>query len=186
MGKLIYSTITSLDGYTEDSTGSIDWSEPDEAVHKYINDLVRATGTHLYGRRMYETMAVWETDTSFTADSPVLQDFASIWQAADKIVYSTTLESAFTTRTRIERDFTPEAVRQIKATTEHDILMGGPTIAAVAFRAGLIDECHLFITPIVIGGGKHALPQNIRLELELLDEHRFSNGMVHLRYRIRA
>jgi dihydrofolate reductase len=186
MGKLIYSAIMSLDGYIEDSAGKFDWAMPDKEVHQYINDLERAAGTYLYGRRMYETMAVWEIDPSLAAESPLVRDFASIWQAANKIVYSKTLEAVSTTRTRIERDFDPEMVRQLKATTEHDILIGGPDLATHAFRAGLVDECHLFLVPIIVGGGKQSLPNNVRLRLELVAERRFGNSMVHLRYRTRS
>lgn len=186
MGMLIYSAIMSLDSYIEDSAGRFDWAMPDEEVHKYINDLERPAGTYLYGRRMYEMMAVWETAPGFAAESPITQDFANIWQAADKIVYSRTLETVSTARTRIERDFVPDMIRQLKATADHDILIGGPDLAAHAFRAGLIDECHLFLAPIVVGGGKHALPKNIRVELDLIEERRFGGGMVHLRYRART
>ena len=185
MAKLIYSAITSLDGYIEDSTGKFDWAVPDEEVHRFANDLERAAGTYLYGRRMYETMAVWETDPSFAAESPITRDFAAIWQAADKIVYSRKLEAVSTARTRIERDFDPKAVRQLKATTGQDLLIGGPDLATHAFMARLIDECHLFLVPILVGGGKQALPNNVSLELELLEERRFGNGMVYLRYRIK-
>lgn len=185
MAHLIYSAITSLDGYIEDSNGKFDWAAPDEEAHKYFNDLERTAGTHLYGRRMYETMMVWETDPALAAASPIYRDFAEIWQAADKIVYSRTLEAVSTRRTRIERDFNPEAIRQLKATADHDILIGGPDLAAHAFRAGLIDECHLFLVPIMLGGGKKSLPDNVCLELNLLEERRFGNGMVHLRYQVR-
>jgi dihydrofolate reductase len=185
MAELIYSAITSLDGYIEDSEGKFDWAMPDEEVHGFINNLERAIGAHLYGRRMYETMAVWETDPSFAAESPFTQDFAEIWQAADKIVYSRTLAAVSTSKTRIERDFDPQAVRQLKARSRQDILIGGPSLASHAFRAGLVDQYHLFLAPIVVGGGKLSLPNNIRLELELLEERRFGNGMVYLRYRTR-
>jgi len=185
MSKLIYSAIMSLDGYIEDKSGKFDWAMPDEEVHRFINDLERAAGTYLYGRRMYETMAVWETDPSFAAESPITRDFAAIWQAADKIVYSRKLEAVSTARTRIERDFDPKAVRQLKATTGQDLLIGGPDLATHAFMARLIDECHLFLVPILVGGGKQALPNNVSLELELLEERRFGNGMVYLRYRIK-
>jgi dihydrofolate reductase len=185
MAKLIYSAISSLDGYIEDTDGSFDWAMPDEEVHKFANDLERGTGTHLYGRRMYETMMAWETDPNLAADeSPLMRDFAEIWQAADKIVYSRTLEAVSTRKTQIARNFDPEAIRQLKETSSQDILIGGPELAAHAFRAGLIDECHLFLTPIIVGGGKPALPDNVRLELELLEERRFGNGMVYLHYRI--
>ena len=185
MAHLIYSAISSLDGYIEDTDGNFDWAMPDEEVHKFINDLERAAGTYLYGRRMYETMTVWETDPDLAADSPLTQDFAEIWQAANKIVYSKTLETASTRKTQIERNFDPEAIQKLKETSQHDIVIGGPELAAQAFRAGLIDECHLFITPIIVGGGKQSLPEGVRLELELLQERRFGNGMVFLRYRAR-
>src|SRR5262249_35165348 len=150
-----------------------DWAAPGEAVHRFINDLERAAGTYLYGRRMYETMAVWETDPGLAAESPWSADFAAIWQAADKIVYSRTLETVFTVRTWLERDFDPEAIRQLKATAKQDILIGGHDLAAHAFRARLVDECHLFLVPIVVGGGKRSLPDNVRLVLELVAERRF-------------
>ncbi len=182
MAKLIYSAITSLDGYVEDEDGNFDWSAPDEEVHSFVNDLERPVGTYLYGRRMYEVMVFWETQDTFADPSPVMQDFAELWQAADKIVYSKTLDTASSARTLIERDFEPEAVRQMKAAAGRDISVGGPDLAAQAFRAGLVDEFHLFLTPIVVGGGKRALPDNVRLELELVDERRFGNGVVHLHY----
>jgi dihydrofolate reductase len=185
MAQLIYSAISSLDGYTEDNRGSFDWAAPDEEVHRFINNIERTAGTYLYGRRMYETMMVWETDPNLAADSPTTRDFAEIWQAANKIVYSKALETVSTRKTQIERNFNPEAIRQLKEVVEHDILIGGPELAAQAFRSGLIDECQLFLTPIMVGGGKSALPDNIRLELELLEERRFGNGTVFLRYRTR-
>jgi dihydrofolate reductase len=183
MARLIYSAISSLDGYIEDTDGNFDWAAPDEEAHQFINDLERSAGTYLYGRRMYEMMAVWETDTELAADSPITSDFAAIWQAGDKIVYSRTLQAASTRKTRLERDFDPEVIRQLKETVEQDILIGGPELAAHAFRAGLVDECHLFLTPIIVGGGKPALPEDVRLELELVEERRFGNGAVFLRYR---
>jgi len=186
VAKLIYSAITSLDGYIEDEDGQFDWAEPDEEVHGFINDLERSVGTYLYGRRMYETMAGWETDPALAARSELMRDFAQIWQAADKVVYSRTIESAPTARTRIERDFDPEAVRQMKDSATSDLSVGGPGLAVDAFKAGLVDECHLFLAPIVVGGGKRSLPDDVRLELELLDEHRFGCGMVYLRYRVKA
>ena len=185
MAKLIYSAITSLDGYVADEDGNFEWAAPDEEVHAFVNDLERSVGTYLYGRRIYEVMVVWETDHTLADQSPVMRDFAQIWQAADKIVYSTTLETVSTTRTRIERDFDPEAVRQMKARAGRDIGVGGPDLAAQAIEAGLVDEWNLFVAPIVVGGGKQSLPNNIRLKLELLDERRFGNGMVHLHYRTR-
>jgi dihydrofolate reductase len=186
VAKLRYSAIASLDGYVADEDGNFDWAEPDEEVHAFINDLERSVGTYLYGRRMYETMAGWETDASLAARSELMRDFAQIWQAADKIVYSRTLTKAPTARTRIERDFDPEAVRQLKATVGHDISVGGPDLAAQAIKFGLVDEYHLFVAPIVVGGGKQSLPDDVRLELELLDEHRFGGGMVHLHYRVKS
>ena len=185
MAHLIYSAISSLDGYIEDVDGNFDWAMPDEEVHRFINNLERATSTYLLGRRMYETMMVWETDPAFAADSPLTQDFAQIWQAAAKIVYSKTLSAASTRKTQIERTFNPEAIKQLKKTAQQAISIGGPELAAHAFRAGLIDECHLFLIPILVGGGKSALPDNVRVELELLDERRFRNGTVYLRYRTR-
>jgi dihydrofolate reductase len=185
MARLIYTAILSLDGYTEDRDGNFDWAAPDEEVHRFINDLEREAGTYLMGRRMYETMQVWETDPSFAADSPVTRDYAEIWQAADKIVYSRTLEAVSTRKTRLERTFDAEAIRQLKATAVQDITIGGPELAAHAFRAGLVDECQLFLISILMGGGKPALPDNLRLELELLEERRFGSGVVFLRYRTR-
>ncbi len=182
MAKLIYSAITSLDGYVADEDGNFDWAAPDEEVHAFVNDLERSVGAYLYGRRMYETMVYWETAHTL-ADHPVEQDFTEIWQAAEKIVYSTTLETVSSARTRIERDFDPEAVRRMKTSAERDISVGGPDLAAQAIRAGLVDECHLFVAPIVVGGGTPSLPDGVRLKLELLDERRFSSGMVHLNYR---
>ena len=186
MARLIYSAISSLDGYIEDREGRFDWAAPDQEVHQFVNDLMRPAGTHLYGRRMYETMVFWETAHTLDDQSPVTQDFARLWQAADKVVYSKTLDSVSSARTRIERDFDPEAVRQMKASAGRDITVGGPDLAARAIRAGLVDEFHLFVAPIVVGGGKRFLPTNVRLELELLDERRFDNGMVYLHYRTRT
>jgi dihydrofolate reductase len=183
MAKLIYSAITSLDGYVADEDGNFDWAAPDEEVHSFVNDLERSVGTYLYGRRIYEVMVYWETALTLPDQPPVVEDFAKIWQAADKIVYSKTLEAVSSSRTRIERDFDAEAVRQMKASAGRDISVGGPDLAAQAIKAGLVDECHLFLTPIVVGGGKQSLPDNVRLKLELLDERRFGNGMVHLHYR---
>jgi dihydrofolate reductase len=185
MATLLYYAIASLDGYVADGDGKFDWAEPDEEVHAFINDLVRPTGTYLYGRRMYETLAVWETDPTLAARSGVIGDFAQIWQAADKIVYSRTLKEPSTARTRIEREFNPEAVRELKTSAGADLTVGGPDLAAQAFRSGLVDECHLFLAPIVVGSGKPSLPGDIRSELELLDERRFRGGMVYLHYRIK-
>ena len=185
MAKLIYPAIASLDGYIEDEDGTFGWAEPDEEVHSFVNDLERTVGTYLLGRRMYEVMASWETLS--LADQPsVIQDFARIWRAADKIVYSRTLEAAATSRTRLEREFDPEAIRRLKEAGGHDLSVGGPGLAAEAFEAGLVDEVHLALAPIVVGGGKRALPERVRLRLELLQERRFGSGMVHLSYRVRS
>jgi dihydrofolate reductase len=183
MAKLIYSAITSLDGYVADGDGKFDWAAPDEEVHSFVNDLERPVGTYLYGRRMYEVMGAWETMDRIADQPPVVHDYAEIWQAADKIVYSKTLETVSSARTRIERDFDPEAVRQMKAQAGSDITVGGPDLAAQAIKAGLVDEYHFFLTPILVGGGKRSFPDNVRLKLELLDERRFGNGVVHLHYR---
>jgi dihydrofolate reductase len=185
MAKLIYSAITSLDGYVADEEGSFDWAAPDEEVHAFINDLERPLGTYIYGRRMYETMVYWET-VDLADQPPVIRDFAEIWRQADKVVYSKTLETASTAKTRIERDFDPEAVRQMKASAKSDIAVGGANLAGHAFRAGLVDECHLFVAPIVVGGGKPSLPDGVRLKLQLMDQRRFDNDMVHLLYRTRT
>jgi dihydrofolate reductase len=182
MAKLIYSAIASLDGYVADEDGKFDWAAPDEEVHAFVNDLERPVGTYLLGRRMYEVMAVWET---IDDPSPVMRDFAEIWRAADKVVYSRTLETPTSARTRIERDFEPEAVRQLKATASSDIGVGGPELAAQAIAAGLVDELHLFVTPVVVGGGTRSLPNSVRVKLELLDERAFGNGVVHLHYAVR-
>jgi dihydrofolate reductase len=184
MGNLIYTAIISLDGYVADEHGNFDWAVPDDEVHAFINDLERQIRTYLYGRRMYEVMVGWETDRTLAQESPTMRDFAQIWQAADKIVYSRTLDAVSTTKTRIERDFDVDAVRRLKESTQHDISVGGPHLAAHAFKAALVDECHLYLTPIVLGGGSRSLPDHVRLRLELLDERRFGSGMVHLRYRI--
>jgi dihydrofolate reductase len=185
MAKLIYSSIASLDGYIADEDGNFDWAEPDEEVHTLVNDLARSVGTFLLGRRMYEVLVAWETMD--TADQPdFIRDFREIWRAADKVVYSTTLETLSSARTRIERAFDREAVRQLKATADRDITVGGPGLAAHAITAGLVDEFQLFVVPVVIGGGTRFLSMGVRLKLELLDEQRFGNGTVHLRYRSTA
>jgi dihydrofolate reductase len=184
MTKLIYAAIASLDGYVEDEEGKFDWAAPDEEVHAFVNDLDRPIGTYLYGRRMYETMVFWET-VSTEADQPtVFQDYAGIWQAAEKIVYSRTLQTVSSARTRIERDFDRDAVRQLKQSSVANIAVGGAELAGHAIRAGLVDECHLLLCPIVVGAGKRALPDNVGAQLELLDERRFRNGVVHLHYRV--
>jgi dihydrofolate reductase len=183
MADLIYSSIASLDGYIADEDGNFDWAAPDEEVHNFVNDLERPVGTYLYGRRMYEVMVFWETAQTVAGQSPVFRDFAQIWQAADKIVYSKTLKTASSARTQIEQEFDPEAIRQMKATAERDIAVGGPELAAQAIKAGLVDEYQLFLVPVVVGGGKRSLPDDVRLNLELLDERRFGSGVVYLNYR---
>jgi dihydrofolate reductase len=186
MAGLVYTFIASLDGYIEDAEGSFDWGEPSEEAHAFVNQLTAETGTYLYGRRMYETMAVWETDPAFAEESAAMRDFVTIWQAADKVVYSSTLAEVSTAKTRIERRFDPDAVREMKAAAESDLAIGGAEIAAQAFRAGLVDECHVFLAPVVVGGGKPALPDDVRLDLELTDQRRFEGGMAYLRYAIRG
>jgi dihydrofolate reductase len=181
VAKLIYSAIASLDGYIEDEMGNFEWAAPDEEVHAFVNDQERPIGTYLYGRRMYETMKFWETAGD---DAPVSRDYAQIWKAAEKVVYSSTLTAVESERTRIERRFDPDAVRALKADAVADISIGGPTLAAQAFRAGLVDECNLFLHPIIVGGGKPALPEGLLVKLELLDERRFRSGVAHLRYRV--
>ena len=186
MAKLVYTAITSLDGYVADEDGKFDWAAPDEEVYAFVNDLERSIGTYLYGRRLYDTMVVWETVPSGPDQQPVVRDYAEIWRSADKIVYSTTMQSASSARTRIERQFEPDAVRQIKASADRDVSVGGAHLAGEAIRAGLVDECHLFVTPVIVGGGTQALPDHVRVDLELLDERRFGNGVVHLHYRTTA
>jgi dihydrofolate reductase len=183
VAKLIYAAVTSLDGYIADESGNFDWAVPDEVVHAFINELERPIGTYLYGRKMYETMAGWETPDAIPDRTPAMLDFARIWQAADKIVYSRSLETIATRKTRLERDFDPEVVRALKAESPRDVAVGGPALAAHAIRARLVDEYHLFVAPIIIGGGNPFLPANVRVKLKLLDERIFDNGMVHLRYR---
>jgi dihydrofolate reductase len=183
VAKLVYSAIASLDLYVADEEGRFDWAAPDEEVHAFVNELERPIGTYLYGRRMYEVMGVWETWPR-EGDSPVARDFASLWRAADKVVYSTTLDAVASRRTRLEHSFDPTAVRELKESAERDISVGGPTLAAAALRAGLVDELHLFLTPVVVGGGTAALPAGIRVRLELLDERRFRSGVVYVRYRV--
>ena len=184
MARLIYSMITSLDGYVADEAGNFDWAVPDEEVHAFVNDLERPVGTYLYGRRMYEVMKGWETEYD-TPDQPAsTRDFAELWRAADKVVYSRTLETPSSARTRIERDFDPESIRRMKATAERDITVGGPQLAGRAMRAGLVDELHLILVPVVVGAGKRSLPDDVRLRLALLDERRFRGGVVYLRYGI--
>lgn len=185
MAKLTYTAITSLDGCTEDEEGRFDWAVPDAEVHAFINDLERPVGTHLYGRRMYETMAVWQTIGDEPGTTGAEVDFAEVWRSLDKVVYSRTLDAVSTPRTRLEREFDPEAVRRMKEAADRDIGIGGPGLAQHAFRAGLIDDVHLFVLPIVVGGGKPGLPRGIRVDLELIDERRFGNGVVHMHHRAR-
>jgi dihydrofolate reductase len=181
MPKLIYSAITSLDGYVADEQGKWDWSVPDEEVHAFVNDLSRPVGTWLLGRRMYDVLVAWET---MDRDEPELRDFTEIWHGADKVVYSRTLEAPRSGRTRIEREFDPEAVRAMKDAAERDLSVAGPELAAQAFRAGLVDEIQLFMSPVVVGAGNPALPGGAKFALELADERRFGNGVVHLAYRV--
>jgi len=186
MAKLIYVANVSLDGYIEDAHGSFEWTAPADEVFTFITDLVRPAGTYLYGRRLYETMAVWETDPTLPAQSELMADFANVWQAADKIVYSTTLHAVSTANTRLERRFDPDAVRDLKTSAASDLTVGGATLAAHALNAGLVDECQLFMYPVLVGEGKPAFLSDARIQLELLEEHRFGNGVVYLRYRIQS
>ena len=186
MAKLIYSAITSLDGYIEDESGKFDWAAPGEELHAFVNDLERPIGTYLYGRRMYETMVFWETVSAGPEQRAVSRDFAEIWRGAEKCVYSRTLEVPSSARTRIEREFDPQTIRKLKESSGHDISVGGPELAAQAFSADLVDECHLFLTPITVGGGKHALPSGMRISLELLDHGSIGKDVVHLHYGVRA
>jgi len=190
MAKLTYTAITSLDGYIEDERGGFDWAVPDPEVHAFVNDLERAVGTYLYGWRMYETMAVWQTIGLQPAGAPPAEaapppeevDFAEVWRAADKVVYSRTLDATSTPRTRLEREFDPETVRRMKDAADRDLSVSGPGLAQHAFAAGLVDEVHLFVFPVVVGGGKPGLPRGVRMDLELLEERRLGNGIVHMRH----
>ena len=183
MASLIYSTIASLDGYIADQDGKFDWAEPDEEVHTFVNDLTRPVGTYLLGRRMYEVMAYWEDPPARDEQPDFAREFAEIWQAANKVVYSRTLEEPRTASTHIERDFDPDAVRQLKAQSDGDLAIGGPELAGQAIRAGIVDEYQLFAVPVIVGGGKQALPRAVRIDLELVEERRFGNGTVFLHYR---
>ena len=183
MAKLVYSALASLDGYVADEDGNFDWAEPDEDVHTFVNDLEGPIGTYLYGRRLYEVMVPWET---MADDTPFVRDYAEIWRTADKVVYSRSLETVSSAKTRIERSFEPDAVREMKAAAARDLSVGGPDLAAQAIRAGLVDEIRLFLAPIVVGGGTRALPDDVRVNLELLAERRFDSGVVHLGYRTRT
>jgi dihydrofolate reductase len=186
VAELIYSAITSLDGYVADEEGNFDWAAPDDEVHAFVNDLERPIGTYLYGRRMYEVMRYWETAHTVADQPSTVRDYAELWRAADKVVYSKTLQEATTARTRIERDFDPQAIREMKATADRDLSVGGPGLAARAIEAGLVDEFIRFVAPIVVGGGTRWLPEGVRIELELGDERRFGGGVVFLRYRTRT
>ena len=182
MGKLIYSAIASLDGYIEDEDGKFDWAAPDDEVHAFVNDLERPVGTHLYGRRMYETMVYWETGGD---DSDIEREFARLWRAADKIVYSRTLQKASSARTRIERELEPDEVRRLKASAAKDITVAGPELAGQALQSGLVDELQLFVVPVIVGAGNRALPARLKATLALRDERRFGSGTVFLRYDVR-
>ena len=184
MGKLIYSAIASADGYTEDAAGSFDWAAPDDEVHRFVNDLERPVATYFYGRRMYETMRYWETAHTTPGQPPAAQEFASIWQAAEKVVFSKTLKAVSSARTRIERNFDPGMVGQLKSAAGHDMTVGGAGLAGQAIKAGLVDELQLVLVPVIVGGGKRALPGGVRSGLELLDTQRFASGAVYLRYRV--
>jgi dihydrofolate reductase len=186
MARLIYSAIASLDGYIEDEQGKFDWAAPDQDVHAFVNELERPVGTYLYGRRMYQTMVYWETVPTGPDQTAPGRDFAQIWRSADKIVYSRTLEAPASARTRIERDFEPAAVSALKESSDRDITVGGAGLAATAMAAGLVDECQLYLVPVLVGGGKRALPDGVRTQLGLLDEHRFGSGFVYLRYQLRG
>ena len=186
MARLIYITNVSLDGYTEDAHGRFDWTAPSDEFFAFITDLLRPAGLYLYGRRMYETMAVWESDPTLAAQSELMADFANVWQAADKIVYSKTLHAVSTANTRLERRFDPDAVRDLKTSAASDLTVGGATLPAHALNAGLVDECQLFIYPVLVGEGKPAFPSDARVQLELLEKRRFGNGVVNLRYRIQS
>jgi dihydrofolate reductase len=184
MSKLIYIANVSLDGYIEDTHGDFDWTDPSDEFYAFITDLVRPAGSYLYGRRLYETMAVWETDPALAAQSDLMGDFARVWQAANKIVFSTTLHEVSTAKTQLERTFDADAIRDLKASAVEDLTVGGANLAAQAFRAAIVDECHLFIHPVVVGGGKPSLPRGMRAQLELLEDRRFGNGVVYVRYRV--
>lgn len=185
MARLIYSMISSLDGYVADEEGHFDWAAPDEEVHAFVNELERPVGTYLYGRRMYEVMTFWETDGSGSDQPQVMRDFAEIWRAADKIVYSRTLSEVSSAKTRLVREFDPDAVRELVSSASSDVGIGGPELAAGALRAGLVDECQVFLAPVVVGGGKRSLPDGVFARLELLEQRRFDSGFAYLRYEVR-
>ncbi len=185
MGELVYSALQSLDGYVADEQGDFGWAAPGEQVHAFVNELTRPVGTHLLGRRMYEVLEVWDRPEEFPDITPAIRDFAELWQAADKVVYSRTLEPPAAARTRVEREFEPEAVRALKDRSDRTLSVGGPALAAEAFRAGLVDELQLFVAPAIVGGGTRSLPDGVRLDLELVEERAFDGGMAYLRYRTR-
>ncbi|HWI95607.1 MAG TPA: dihydrofolate reductase family protein [Solirubrobacterales bacterium] len=185
MARLIYSTISSLDGYVADADGNFDWAAPDEEVHAFVNELERPVGTHLHGRRMYEVMAFWETVDIGPEQSPVMRDFAEIWRAADKVVYSRTLDEVSSANTRLEREFDPSAVRELVDSASRDVMIGGPELAAAALRASLVDECQVFLAPVVVGAGKRSLPEGVFARLELLEQRRFDSGFAYLRYEVK-
>jgi dihydrofolate reductase len=184
VAKLVYGAITSLDGYVNDADGGFDWAEPDPDVHAFVNDLERPIGTYLYGRRLYETMQYWETAPTEGVSNAEI-DYTHIWRGADKVVFSRSLPAVSTDRTELERDFDAEAIRRRKAESKRDLSVGGATLAAQALAAGLVDEVRLFLNPVIVGGGTPALPDGVRVDLHLVDEHRFANGVIHLRYRVR-
>jgi dihydrofolate reductase len=184
VAALMYVTNVSVDGYIEDEHGSLDWTSLDDELFAFITDLVRPVGTYVYGRRLYESMAVWETEPALAAESDLMAAFADVWQAADKVVYSRTLDSPSTSRTRLDRDFAPDSIRELKASATADLTIGGAELAAHALKAGLVDECHLFVHPVLLGRGKPALPSGVRADLELLDERRVGRGVVYLRHRV--
>ena len=186
MARLIYMAIASLDGYVEDEQGKFDWVAPDEEVHAFVNDLERPVGTYLYGRRMYETMVYWETVSTGGDQAAVTRQFAEIWRAAEKVVYSRTLQTVSSERTRIEREFDASAIKRLKESSRSDITIGGAELAGQAIAEGLVDECQLFLGPVLVGGGKRALPAGVHAELELLDQRRFRSGVVYLHYRLRS
>jgi dihydrofolate reductase len=185
VGELIYMSIQSLDGYIADEQGDFAWAAPGEQTHAFVNDLIRGVGTHLFARRMYEVMSVWERPDELPRMTGAMRDFAELWKAADKVVYSRTLDAVSTERTRLEREFDPEAVRALKESSERDLAIGGPGLAASAFRAGLVEELQMFVVPAIVGGGTSGLPSGVRLDLELVEERRFDRGMAYLRYRVR-
>lgn len=183
MAKLIYAGIVSLDGYFADANDKFDWAMPSEEIHTFINDLERKIGTHLYGRRLYEIMTAWETMHTLAGQPPIVLDYSAIWRSADKIVFSKSLKAVSSSRTTIQTEFDAEVVRNLKNKSERDLSIGGPDLAAQAIKAGLVDEYRLFITPVLVGGGKQFFPENVHLNLKLVEELRFGNGVVHLHYK---